>query len=195
MCGINLLSGSIPSSIFNLSALEYLDLGMNQLSGTIPDKGFSLYNIQQLALGQNKLSGQIPIFITTNATKLTILSLQNNSLSGPMPNFGNLRLLEELYVWENQLTGAESPSHELGFLSPLTNCQFLKYLEISDNPLNGILPTSIGNFSASLQSITAEECNIKGVIPSEIGNLSSLLLLSLYGNQMTGSIPRRMGNL
>ncbi|KAL8481226.1 hypothetical protein ACS0TY_027670 [Phlomoides rotata] len=192
--GSNYLTGSIPSSIFNLSALEILHLSENQLSGTI-GRRFSLYNLQELYLGSNRLSGEIPSFFTSNATKLTILELVNNSFSGPMPNFGNLRLLRSLTIWGNQLTGAESPTHELEFLSSLTNCPYLVRLEISGNPLNGILPTSIGNLSTSLQYIYASRCNIKGVIPSEIGNLSSLIALELSENQMTGFVPRRMGNL
>lgn len=143
----------------------------------------------------NRLNGKIPSFITSNASKLTILGLGNNSFSGPMPNFGNLRLLQRLEIWRNQFTGSESPNQELEFVSSLTNCRDLMYLDVSANPLNGILPTSVGNLTTSLKLFHARRCNIDGVIPSEIGNLSSLIGLDLYGNQMKGSIPSRMGNL
>ncbi len=34
-----------------------------------------------------------------------------------------------------------------------------------------------------------------GPIPPELGNLSHLLILWLYGNQLTGPIPPELGNL
>ncbi|KAG8364936.1 hypothetical protein BUALT_Bualt18G0050500 [Buddleja alternifolia] len=112
-----------------------------------------------------------------------------NSFSGPVPNFDNLRLLRDLRISENNLIG------DLRFLSSLTNCQYLKVLQISTNSLHGMLPTSMGNLSTSLKQFRASECNITGAIPSEIGNLSSLFMLSLSSNQLTGFIPTRLGKL
>ncbi|XP_059668958.1 receptor kinase-like protein Xa21 [Cornus florida] len=63
------------------------------------------------------------------------------------------------------------------------------------NPLNGILPKSIGNFSSSFEGMTASAFQIKGIIPREIGNLSNLILLALGSNDFTGSIPAIFGQL
>ncbi|KAG8362998.1 hypothetical protein BUALT_BualtUnG0015500 [Buddleja alternifolia] len=187
----NALSGSIPSFMFNISTLKIMNLQTNRFSGSLPstiDTGLSLLSLEELFLNDNRLMGPIPSFIT-NASKLTNLQMQMNSFSGPIPNFGNLRLLQKLRIWENNLTGG------LRFLSSLTNCRYLQILEISTNPLNGILPTSIGNLSTSLRIFRAVECNITSAIPFEIGNLSSLSLLSLYSNQLTGFIPTTLGKL
>ncbi|GFP81332.1 probable LRR receptor-like serine/threonine-protein kinase at3g47570 [Phtheirospermum japonicum] len=154
----------------------------------------SLPSLELLFLGHNELSGEIPSSIT-NASKLTQLDLSNNSFSGSVPHFGNLRLLQTLRIWDNNLSGAEFPSQELGFLSSLANCRSLEILQISGNPLNGILPASIGNLSTSLTDFIAGYCNITGVIPNTIGNLSSLQRLSLTGNQLTGLIPQTIGKL
>ncbi|WRX30493.1 Leucine-rich repeat - like 10, partial [Theobroma cacao] len=95
------------------------------------------------------------------ATKLEILSLYQNSFSGLIPNtLGNLRALEELCLWSNHLT-AKPPNHEWSFLSSLANCKNLIVLQISSNPLYGILPTFISNLSASLQDFCAMDCKIK----------------------------------
>ncbi|XP_042034960.1 probable LRR receptor-like serine/threonine-protein kinase At3g47570 [Salvia splendens] len=191
----NSLSGSIPSSIFNISTLKTLQLSGNEFSGSLPsDMGDSLVNLERLYLSRNKLIGPIPTSIT-NASKLTLLGINSNSFSGSIPDFGNLRLLQRLYIWGNSLSGAQAPSQELRFLSSLTNCRYLMDLVMSDNPLNGILPTSIGNLSSSLEYIGASNNNIKGAIPSEIGKLSSLLTINLGRNQLSGAIPPKIGKM
>ncbi|KAL3641351.1 hypothetical protein CASFOL_016319 [Castilleja foliolosa] len=188
----NSLSGSIPSSIFNITSLKLLDLSYNQFSGNLvfPRN----LNLEELYLASNQLSGKIPSSIA-NASTLTNLVLALNSFSGSIPNFGNLRFLQILLLWNNSLTGQDSPNQELEFLTSLTNCRLLKYLDISGNPLYGILPPSIGNLSASLQVLDAYKCKINGLIPSTIGNLSNLKSIILDGNQLTGTIPLTIGNL
>ncbi|GFQ07947.1 probable LRR receptor-like serine/threonine-protein kinase at3g47570, partial [Phtheirospermum japonicum] len=191
----NSLSGFIPSSIFNISTLSNLALAYNKFSGSLRSlTKLSLFNLEELYLQNNELSGEIPISIT-NASKLTLLDMGSNSFSGTIPNFSNLRLLRRLVLLNNNLSGAKFPDQELEFLSPLANCRSLEIVVISGNPLNGIIPISIGNFSTSIWWFSAQECNIKGVIPATIGNLSSLQRLSLDRNQLTGFIPPTIGKL
>ncbi|KAG8370722.1 hypothetical protein BUALT_Bualt13G0012900 [Buddleja alternifolia] len=186
--GNNSLSSSIPSFMFNISTLKIMSLQWNHFSGRLPSTiGMepSLFNLEKLYLDNNRLSGAIPSYIN-NASKLTLLQMQVNSFSGPVPNFGNLRLLERLRIWENNLTGG------LRFFTSLSNCRYLQVLQVSRNPLNGDLPR---NLSTSLQLFRASECNITGAIPSEIGNLTGLQVLALYSNQLTGFIPTTLGKL
>ncbi|GER37800.1 leucine-rich receptor-like protein kinase family protein [Striga asiatica] len=184
----NHLSGPIPPWIFNISTLKILSLSTNRFYGILPiSPELSLPNLKELYLWSNELNGEIPISIT-NASYLDRLELANNSFSGPIPNLGKLRLLRTLYIWGNSLSG-------LGLISSLANCQFLEHLVISFNPLNGILPDSIGNLSKSLTMFGAHGCNINGVIPSTIGNLIGLQLLDLSENQITGVIPPTIGKL
>ncbi|XP_042031665.1 receptor kinase-like protein Xa21 isoform X2 [Salvia splendens] len=190
------LNGSIPPSIFNISTLEILALQQNLFSGTLPpDMGRSLLNLQMLFLYFNKLTGQIPTSIA-NASQLTVIELNRNSFTGSIPDFGKLIQLQELRLWENNLTGAESPNQELTFLSSLTNCRHLTALEILDNPyMNGVLPASVGNLSTSLVTFSAANCSIRGVIPPGIGNLTSLQTLDLSNNKLSGFIPETVGQL
>ncbi|XP_042037000.1 probable LRR receptor-like serine/threonine-protein kinase At3g47570 isoform X2 [Salvia splendens] len=193
---MNALSGSIPHSIFNLSTLKVLSLLLNHLSGSLPPNiGLSLVNLQELHLSSNRLTGEIPTTIS-NASMLTWLQLNNNSFTGSIPHFDNLRSLQVIRLWGNNLTGADSPDQELTFLSSLTNCPNLEYLELSLNPrMNGVLPPSVGNLSASLITFQASNCNIRGVIPSAFGNLSNLQTLDLSTNNLTRFIPATMGKL
>ncbi|KAK9204109.1 hypothetical protein WN943_014367 [Citrus x changshan-huyou] len=194
--GTNNLSGLIPPAIFNISTIRVLNLQSNQLSGRLPSTiGHSLPNIEYLTFSINNLIGTIPNSIT-NASKLIGLDLGSNSFSGHIPNtFGNLRHLNVLSVAGNNLTTESSSADQWSFLSSLTNCRKLSYLVLDSNPLGGILPPLIGNFSTSLQSFYAYECKLGGSIPKEIGNLRGLILLTLDFNDLNGTIPTSVGTL
>ncbi|KAM3338606.1 hypothetical protein P3S68_030692 [Capsicum galapagoense] len=143
----------------------------------------------------NQLYGKIPLFIT-NAFKLEILSLTKNFLTGTIPtNLGNLRELQYLFVHTNQLTN-EPREHELRFFNSLEDCGMLRYLQMGSNPLNGVLPNSIGNLSSTIENIyIGGDAHINGLIPTGIGNISGLTGLDLEGNNLAGSIPSDVGNL
>lgn len=192
-CRNNNLTGPIPSTLFNMSRLQALGLSANSLSGNLPSSpGLWSPNLEQLYIGKNNLSGVIPNSIS-NATNLHLLELSQNMFTGSIPHsLGNLRLLEVLDLGSNQLTGDDS---ELSFFTSVTNCRHLRSLWLSFNPLNGILPPTIGNFSSSIQVITVAGCEIMGRIPREIGNLSSLILLSANRNNLTGIVPTTIRGL
>ncbi|KAF3669680.1 putative acid phosphatase 1-like [Capsicum annuum] len=179
--------------MFNISRLRIINLSFNNLSGSLPPNICCILpNIERLILGGiTNLVGTIPHSIS-NCSKLTILGLSGNKLSGLVPNsLGHLTHLQYLDLERNNLTSDSS----LSFLTSLTNCRNLIFLSLYLNPLNGILPASMGNLSTSLSKVTASSCKIKGRIPNEIGNLSNLLFLHLSGNSLVGSIPTSIGNL
>ncbi|XP_022748057.1 receptor kinase-like protein Xa21 [Durio zibethinus] len=151
-------------------------------------------NLEKLHLWSNNLSGKIPDSIS-NVSKLTILELQGNSFFGLIPNtLGNLRFLEKLRLNSNHLT-TKTSTHEWSFLYSLANCRHLRILDLSINPLNGLLPTAISNLSTSLQNLRVVDCKIKGSIPMEIDSLSNAISLDLSSNKLTGPIPTTMGRL
>ncbi|VFQ86327.1 unnamed protein product [Cuscuta campestris] len=182
----NSLHGEIPKEISKLHQVTYINLSNNTLSGPIPVGIGNLSNVIGLHLYGNHLSGTIPSSIS-NLTQLQSLQLIGNELVGEIPLFlGDLRFLDFLNMGYNNLT-----SQGLSFITSLTRCQDLKVLIVSGNPLNGNIPTSIGNFS-SLEKFYADGCNISGVVPGEIGNSVELILLSLNDNYLTGPVPRTM---
>ncbi|XP_021904814.1 receptor kinase-like protein Xa21 isoform X4 [Carica papaya] len=193
--GENQLVGHIPAGIFNISTMTFLYLQNNFLSGSLPSTiGLGLPNLEEIFLWENSLTGIIPESIS-NASVLTILDLAQNSFSGQFPStLGNLRFLRLLYLDSNNLT-TKSSNGEFRGLSSLSNCRDLKTLEISNNPLNCSLPTSIGNLSTTLLYFHANNCKLKGHIPMEIGNLSNTIMLALQQNELVGSIPTSVGRL
>ena len=73
------LTGTLPSSIGNLTSLSYVDLGANSLTGTIPSSVGSLTSLSQLFLDNNQLTGTIPS--TLNNLYLAYLVLSYNYLT------------------------------------------------------------------------------------------------------------------
>ncbi|KAG8365548.1 hypothetical protein BUALT_Bualt18G0116500 [Buddleja alternifolia] len=187
--GFNSITGLIPPDFFNISTLWRLSLTTNGLSGSLPTNlGHRLPVLDELYLDRNYLSGSIPGSIS-NCSKLKLLSLSFNNFTGLFPHFfGDLRLLKILYLDDINLR-IETSSSELSFITPLTNCRFLKEFSIGYNPLDGVIPASIGNLSTSFQYFYASNCKIKGNIPEEMGNLSNLMEFSLENNELTGKIP------
>ncbi|XVE68634.1 hypothetical protein DITRI_Ditri09bG0084600 [Diplodiscus trichospermus] len=187
------LNGMIPQAVLNSSSLKEIYLKSNSLSGKFPNIIF-VPNLEKLNIWGNNLNGYIPHSIS-NASKLRVLQLGENSFSGLIPNsIGNLRYLEALQLWSNNLS-TEPSTHEWSFLFSLANCKYLRALELSSNPLKGNLPTSISNLSTSLQRFFLRDCKIKGNIPTEISSLSNLVILSLSKNELSGYIPATIGKL
>ncbi|XP_041028042.1 probable LRR receptor-like serine/threonine-protein kinase At3g47570 [Juglans microcarpa x Juglans regia] len=190
----NYFSGPIPYEIFNISTLQSISMLSNNLSGDLPSNmGLFLPNLGFLSLGDNELSGTIPNSII-NASMLFTLDLDSNSFSGSIPEaIGYLRFLKILNLRSNKLTISYSELRSI--FSSLSSCKNLKFLVLSINHLNGVLPNSVGNLSTSLQRLHLQDCNIKGNIPEEIGNLSSLINLALSRNELGGPVPTTIGRL
>jgi len=80
----NILTGSIPSGVGELTLLQYLSIGQNNLSSTIPSVIGELSSMIGLYLTSNALSGTIPSELG-QLTDLDYLELGNNDLTGSIP--------------------------------------------------------------------------------------------------------------
>ncbi|KAL7212824.1 hypothetical protein ACSBR2_015502 [Camellia fascicularis] len=191
----NQLTGSIPISIFNISSLQVIAFTGNGLSGNLPANMCHrhLPKLKFIYLSRNQFDGQIPSGLS-ECSQLQELSLSFNKFRGPIPaEIGNLTMLKKLYLGRNNLTSKSSMPQD-NFLTSLIKCKQLRILLIEENPLNVILPITIGNLSY-LESFDASNCKITSSIPEGIGNLSFLRSLQVDSNGLTSTIPLTLWNL
>ncbi|MCV6620926.1 MAG: hypothetical protein OIF51_04150 [Cellvibrionaceae bacterium] len=131
----NNLSGSLNSSLGDLTLLREANFSNNNLSGAIPSSFSALVNMRRLFLFGNQLTGGIPD-IFTNWNNVLLVSFANNpDLGGSIPNsLGVNNSIERIFLQNAALTGA-IPSN----LGDLTN---LNLIDLSGNALTGQIPVS-----------------------------------------------------
>ena len=116
--------------------------------------------------------------VTTNESGRVIgLDLDQNRLSGSIPDLSALTELRELSLSLNQLNG---PILELGALANLMS------LSLSSNRLTGQIPDL--STLTNLSSLSLSSNQLTGEIP-ELGALTNLTSLSLSYNRLTGQMP------
>ncbi|RVW37573.1 Receptor like protein 42 [Vitis vinifera] len=206
----NQLSGQIPSSLFELVNLQGLYLLSNYLNGTVELQLLSkLKNLIYLQLSDNRLS--FLSYTRTNATlpkfkhlglgscnltefpdflqnqhELEIITLSENKIHGPIPKWVwniSKETLVTLELSENFLTGFD----QRPFVLPWSR---LHTLRLDSNMLQGPLPVpppSTVEYLVSGNKLTGE-------ISPLICNMTSLELLDLSSNNLSGRIPQCLAN-
>jgi Leucine-rich repeat (LRR) protein len=209
--GGNELHGPIPESIYRLQNLEQLDLAHNLFSGTLDlNLLLNFRNLVSLQLSNNNLSllnssnnatiplpkleililsgynlSEFPSFLR-DQNHLELLDLADNKLEGHIPKwFMNMSTitLEDLSLAGNLLTGFEQSFEVL----PWKN---LRSLQLYSNKLQGSLPIpppAIFEYEVWNNKLTGE-------IPEVICNLTSLSVLDLSINNLSGKLPQCLGN-
>uniref|UniRef100_A0A6N2KGZ9 Uncharacterized protein n=1 Tax=Salix viminalis TaxID=40686 RepID=A0A6N2KGZ9_SALVM len=204
----NDLSGFLPPCLANLTSLQQLDLSSNHLK--IPMSLSPLYNLSKLEsfdgfdneiyaeeddhnlspkfqLKSLSLSshGQgaraFPKFLY-HQFNLQFLDLSNIQIKGEFPSWfiENNTYLKSLYLENCSLSGP--------FLLPRSSHVTLSILSISMNDFQGQIPAEIGAYLPGLQVLLMSDNGFNGNIPSSLGSMSSLQLLDLSNNFLTGRI-------
>ncbi|CAA7049842.1 unnamed protein product [Microthlaspi erraticum] len=99
------LSGTLASSIGNLTYLQSVQLQNNYITGHIPPEIGKLMKLKTLDLSTNNFTGQIPLTLS-HSTNLQYLRVNNNSLTGTIPgSLANMTQLTFLDLSYNNLSG------------------------------------------------------------------------------------------
>ncbi|KAB2006273.1 hypothetical protein ES319_D11G333100v1 [Gossypium barbadense] len=186
----NRLTGSIPRGLANLRNLTSLVLENNRLSGTLPAALGNLPKIERLHLSSNNFTGEIPEMFA-NLTSLKEFRISDNNFTGQIPDFifRNWTNLEQIYI---EASGLSGPIPSIN--ATLEN---LEYIIISD--LNGANTTFsqlvIDATLPKLDRFMLRSCNLIGEIPASFGTFTSIKILDLSFNRLSGKIPDELSNL
>ena len=216
----NHLSGNIPTEIGNLTNLKFLYLFYNQLIGSIPSSIGNLVNLRYLLLFGNQLSGSIPIELVNLVNLCTPdntaypcngqygldLGYNHLNISGYSQALLDFLAIKDPDWAQTQLapfTSCDSVS-----TIPVSECEALVALYNSTNGSNWIDRTNwltnnqpdtwfgVTVGSGHVTELSLYNNNLTGSIPSELASLSSLAYLELgYNYNMSGLIPAWIGTM
>jgi Leucine-rich repeat (LRR) protein len=206
------LEGTIPSSFSKLKSIVNLYLDENNLSGMQDfDMFLNFKNLTVLYLSSNNLTlltkansndtlsqfeilnlgscnlRKFPNFLR-NQNKLRFLNLSDNNLQGLVPKWFynvSIKSLEYIKLSDNFLVGFE-PSPMVLPWSKLSS------LDLGNNTLQaGSLPILLICNLSSLEVLDLSYNNLSGMLPPCLGNFSSpLSVLKLQNNNFHGTIPK-----
>ena len=211
----NLFSGIVPSSsISSMTSLEYIDLNKNSFEGSFSFSLFAnhsklkvirflsnnnkleietdnpswhpLFQLKVLVLSNcnlNKLTRNIPKFLF-DQHELEAVDIPHNMLKGSFPTWllENNTGLQLLNLRDNSFTGQLH-------LPPYHN--YLLWLDVSENYLDGKLPENIGKMIPNLECLKLSQNRIEGNLPSSIGDMSNLIQLDFSFNNFSGEVPMK----
>ncbi|KAI9126223.1 hypothetical protein K1719_002644 [Acacia pycnantha] len=174
------LRGEIPESIYEMRALETLDISRNMISGKLSKSIWKLQNLCKIELFSNNLTGQIPAELA-NLTKLEEIDISMNHLYGKLPEvIGTMKNLVVFQLYENNFSG-ELPS---GF----GDMQHLVGFSIYRNSFSGKIPENFGRL-LPLESIDISENQFSGDFPKFLCENRKLKFLLALQNNFSGELP------
>ncbi|KAK8633357.1 hypothetical protein V6N13_014203 [Hibiscus sabdariffa] len=178
----NRLTGEIPAELENLSNLTSLVLEVNGFSGSLPPELGNLPGLKRMMVSSNNFTGEIPETYA-NLTSMEDFRISDNNFTGQIPEF-MFRNWRNLTRIEMEGSGLSGPIPSIN--APL---QSLRYIIISD--LNGAEAT-FPQLNASLprlDRVMFRSCNLIGEIPSSFGGFTTIRILDLSFNRLSGEIP------
>lgn len=190
----NALADPIPPELGDLTNLTYLHFASNSLTGPIPPELGSLIHLRSLILYGNELEGPIPRELG-NLDVLRQLELAGNSLTGPIPqSVLQLSNLMHFHFQTNDGLCAPGTTSFVGWLEGLSVYQGA-FCNQRDRELLELLYERAGGsdwteFDGWLATQALEEWH--GV---EADSLGRVVTLDLTRNNLTGSLPSRLGDL
>ncbi|KAI4344906.1 hypothetical protein L6164_012088 [Bauhinia variegata] len=152
---LDLAAWTIPTGLTQSSSLRILELGSVNITGTIPDFFGSFPSLQEVRLSYNNLTGGLPKSFGGSEIANLWLNNQNIGLTGTIEVLGSMPQLSQVWLHSNKFTGP---------IPDLSNCTNLFDLQLRDNALTGIVPSSLMGMS-SLKNVSLDNNKLQGPFP------------------------------
>ncbi|KAG5036712.1 pollen receptor-like kinase 3 [Glycine soja] len=172
---------SFKSSFSNAELLDSWVPGSAPCSEEDQWEGVTCNNgvVTGLRLGGMGLVGEIHVDPLLELKGLRQISLNDNSFSGPMPEFNRIGFLKALYLQGNKFSG-DIPTEYF------QKMRSLKKVWLSDNLFTGKIPSSLADIP-QLMELHLENNQFSGNIP-DLSN-PSLAIFDVSNNKLEGGIP------
>ncbi|CAL5051394.1 unnamed protein product [Urochloa decumbens] len=181
--------GRLPHFLGSLYNLRYLNLSGVICYGPVPHQLGNLSRLLFLGLGYD--SGQLystDLSWLRQLTSLTYLDMSNvnvSTVTGWMNTVNMLSSLEVLILSGCGVSGDDNTVHS----GPLSNLTRLKIIDLSFNYLEISDAVSLVTGATSLKYLDLQNNCVSGLLPAELGNLSSLEVFQMSENYVKGMIP------
>ncbi|XP_050372921.1 receptor-like kinase TMK4 [Argentina anserina] len=186
----NQFSGEIPD-LSQCSALGELRLRDNVFTGTVPATLLGLASLQNVTLDNNKLQGPLPEF----GSKVTA-SFDGNSFckttAGPCdPQVTTLLQVAGALGYPESLAEAWTGNDACDSWSYITCDSSGKVITVNfeNQHFNGTISPTFANLT-SLQRLLLKNNNLTGTIPASLTTLAALKTLDASNNNLYGDIPK-----
>ncbi|CAD6254488.1 unnamed protein product [Miscanthus lutarioriparius] len=190
---LNYLTGTLPSSLPNITTLLRFSCVYNNIEGNIPKEFGRFPSLRTLLVSENHLTGRFPLAIL-NLSTLVSLGLGENPLSGEVPsNLGSSLCNLQMLLLDGNFFRGHIPTS-------LSNASNLRIIDISANNFTGVVPSSIGKLT-KLSELNLEFNILQARDKQDweffnnLANCTMLQTFSVAYNQLEGQVPTSLGNL
>ncbi|KAM2587870.1 hypothetical protein EV1_045379 [Malus domestica] len=187
--GNNYIRDIFPSWLGELPVLKALILGHNEFHGIIgkPATNHEFPNLCIIDLSHNGFSGMLPFNYLENWNFMKCVNETNHTYFEVIPANSN----QIYYTYHYKIT-VLAKGVELKYLQ---TPYLLRLIDLSNNRFEGEIPAGLIGKLQGLHLLNLANNTLNGLIPSSLGNLTALESLDLSENQLSGSIPSNLVQL
>jgi hypothetical protein len=175
----NLMAGTIPVSVTNLTQLQWFSCEVNNINGTIPPSIIQLKNLSTLLISQNMMTGTMSA--VAPLTQISLIDFHSNGFHGQVHDiFKYFTNMYYLAMNNNLLTG------KMPYAASNTSWLNLIYYLTTNNSFTGSIPYIASN---NLRDFEVGENFLTGPLPDFLLEDQGMTYLHVPQNLITGTIP------